>query len=461
MTTVPLRDLECRSRSTLKHIPGSDGLPLFGETFAFLRSPRDWVNNGHRRYGPVFRFNTFFEPGLSVAGADFAERFFLDKERLFSSTYGWRNALGDFFRNGLMLRDFDDHKVQRRIMQVAFKREALDAYLTLLNPLQERAVKALGRGGALLGYPWLKQLTLEGAAAVFLGLELGNDSRRVNSLFVDVMGGVPAALRWNLPFSPFAKATAGKNALRRFFASLIPARRARPGTDMLSILCNAISEQGERFSDDDVLDHIMFLLMAAHDTTTSALTNMLMELGRRPELQAQLRAEARTIGPLDKSSLPKLSGIYNAFREVLRLYPPVGSIVRRTLRDCKIHGFTVPANTQVWVTPDLIHRDPALWQRPDSFDHTRFIEPRAEHKKQRFAFIPFGGGAHTCLGLQFSELQVKSLMRALLCAFEWRIAEDGARDMQFVPFVKPRDDLPLVLTPCCRWEGERDELAPF
>ncbi len=433
-----------RSRPDLRHVPGSDGLPIFGESFNFLRDPLRWTFDMHRRYGPVFRTYMFFEAGLNVSGADFAERFFLDKEQLFSSAYGWRNLLAEFFRNGLMLRDFADHRFHRGLIQAAFKRDALDSYLSILQPLFSSTVAGL-QEGPLLAYPWLKRLTLDGAAAVFLGLEIGDDARRVSRWFTEVMAAVGSALRWDLPLTTYGRGLRARAELRRFFATLIPLRRAQGGTDMLSTLCRATNEQGERFSDDDIIDHIHFLLMAAHDTITSALTNMLFELGRRPELQAELREEARSVDMLDHDGIAKLQATHDCFREVLRLYPPVRGVPRRTLRETEIYGYRVPPNTQVWVNPDVVHRDPNIWREPDRFDPTRFREPRAEHKQHRFAFFPFGGGAHTCLGLQLSELQVKSFMHALLRRMEWRIAEGGARKMQYVPFVKPADDLPLVL----------------
>jgi cytochrome P450 len=432
-------ELSTRSHADLRHIPGDDGLPVFGHTFAYLSDPSGWIRQRHRRYGPVFRTKVFFEGGVGISGPDFAERFFLDKDQVFSSAYGWRNVLGDFFGGGLMLRDFADHRIHRRVMQAAFRPEALDSYLEVLGKLQTRFVDALAEG-PLMAYPWLKQLMLDGAAAVFLGLDLGEDAHRVSRWFLEITAGVAAPLRFDVPGTTYGRAVRAKRSVRRYLASLIPARRRTGGSDMFSILCRATSEEGERFSDEEIVAHMLFLLVAAHDTTTSALTNMLFELGRRPELQAELRRECE-----GQSDLAKLAGVDNCFREVLRLYAPVRSIPRRTVREIEVHGHRVPANAQVWVTPDVNHRDPAIWTDADAFDPSRFTEPRAEHRKHRFAYIPFGGGAHTCIGMQFSELQVRSLMHALLRRFEWRVADRGARKMQFLPFPKPKDGLPLIL----------------
>jgi cytochrome P450 len=214
---------------------------------------------------------------------------------------------------------------------------------------------------------------------------------------------------------------------------------------MLSALCTATSDDGERFSDDEIAAHLLFLLMAAHDTTTSAITNLIMELGRRPEWQAKLRTQSRALGdvPPTLDALTRLTLAYDCFREVLRLYPPVRAIPRRALRDMDIGGYAVPANTQVWLNVEMNQRDPAFFTQPGQFDPERFSDARAEHKRHRYAFTPFGGGAHTCIGLQFGELQVKLLMHLLLTRYSWTA---DASPMQYVPFIKPKNDLPLRLT---------------
>ncbi len=431
--------MKANPSSKLQHIPGRDGWPVFGETFLFLKNPFRWSSEAHDKHGRVVRTQMFFQASISVADPDFAERFFLDKDETFSSELGWWATLGRFFSNGLMLRDFDTHRLHRRIMQVAFKREALSGYMAIMQPILERGIS----GTATLAYPWVKQMTLDSAAAIFLGLDNEADTRRVNRLFTDIMLAAVAPFRLNVPGTAFARGIRSRAALRRWIIALIPARRASEGRDMLSILCRAITEDGHQFADTDIADHLVFLLMAAHDTTTSALTNLIMELGQRPEWQSRLRQQSRSIGPLTEEALPKLSLVYDCFREVLRLYPPVRTTPRRTLREIEIGGHRVPKNTQIWFNNERVQRDPSLWTHPDTFDPERFSDARAEHKRHRFAWIPFGAGAHTCLGLQFSELQVKMFMHLLLTRYAWNV---DVSPMQYVPFIKPKNDLPIVLS---------------
>lgn len=429
------------SAAALRHFPGNYGLPVFGETFEYLKDPYGWSVKRHRQHGKVFRTYMLFQASLSVASAELAERILVDKEQTFSSELGWNPAIGKFFGGGLMLRDFDVHRLHRRIMQVAFKRDALIGYAAAMRPILERHVAEFGG----LAYPWAKQTTLEAAATIFLGIERTEELRRVNRLFTEVLLGAGSAFRWNLPGSAFGRGVRAREELASWIAALIPARRASDGKDMLSVLCNATSETGERFADGDIVDHLVFLLMAAHDTTTSALTTLIMELGRQPEWQERVREESRAVTSFDLAAIEKLTLVYDCFREVLRLYPPVRAIPRRTTKDIELHGRRVPANSLLWINVEENHRDPSIWTDPDRFDPERFSEARAEHKKHRFAWTPFGGGAHTCLGLQFSELQVKMLMHMLLTRYRWTC--DASQKLMYIPFIKPRNNLPIQVSP--------------
>lgn len=432
----------------LSHIPGEEGRPLIGHTFEYLRDPFGFAFRMHQRFGPIFRSRVFFERGLAVATPDFAERFFVDKDELFSSRQGWWNVLGAFFPGGLMLRDFGEHRVHRRIMQVAFRKEALRGYLDRIEPIMAAAVDTLGPGRPVRMYPFIKRLLLDSAAAVFVGVDLGAESERLNRDFVRVMHAAGAAVRSPIPFTPYWRGLRARARLKAWFLDLLTTRDAAGRTDMMSLLRQAVSEEGERFTDDEIVEHVLFLLMAAHDTTTSGVTCLLMLLAQHPEWQERARAELLGAPErLEFDDVQRLELVYDCFREALRLYPPVRSVPRRTTRACEVEGHTIPVNTPMWVNIEVNHRDPNLWTDPDRFDPTRFAPPREEHKRHKFAWLPFGGGAHTCLGLQFARLEMSVFLRHLLGRFRVRVPEGYAPRMQYMPFVRPADDLPLSFEP--------------
>jgi len=135
-----------------------------------------------------------------------------------------------------------------------------------------------------------------------------------------------------------------------------------------------------------------------------------------------------------------------AFKEALRIKPPVPSMPRRAVRDFTFKGFAVPAGTMVGVNPLFTHHMPEIWPEPDTFDPLRFTE-EAQRNRHRFAWVPFGGGAHMCLGLHFAYMQAKCFARHFLQNLEVSLPSGYRPDWQMWPIPKPRDGLRVMVRP--------------
>jgi cytochrome P450 len=192
-----------------------------------------------------------------------------------------------------------------------------------------------------------------------------------------------------------------------------------------------------------------FLMMAAHDTLTSSLTSFVAQLAAHPDWQHKLRAEVASLGladdePLQPEHLEKMKLTEMAFQETLRLMPPVPSLPRRALRDFNFQGYAIPAGTGVGVNPMFTHHMPEIWPEPDRFDPLRFTD-EAQRARHRFAWIPFGGGAHMCLGLHFATMQARCFARHFLGNVEVSFAPNYQPSWQVWPIPKPRDGLQVNL----------------
>lgn len=438
-----------RTRPSLQHLPGSRSLPLVGHSLEFLRDPLVFSRRQHARFGPVSRVNFLFANRACLLSAEANELVLRDRDGTFSAHHGWMPILGDLFPMGLMLRDGADHRQHRRLMQPAFRAEALRGYLRRMQPHIDTAVAQWAASPRINFYPAVKRLTLAIAADCFLGLELQREIDEVNKAFSDVVEASTAVVRAPVIGRKYARGLAGRRYLERFIRARIDARRAGSGDDLFSQLCHATDEDGASYSDSDIVDHIIFLMMAAHDTTTSALTTIVYALAAHPEWQHRLRADAQRIGgaALEAEAMEDAALTGQVLREALRLYPPLTTIVREATRDCEVHGYRIPAGTSVSIFPIFTHRDPRHWNAPDRFDPARFDNARAEHRDHPFAWVPFGGGAHTCLGLHFAEMQVKAVMHAMLQRLSWQVPEGYEMPYQLAPIAKPRDGLPLWLRP--------------
>ncbi len=383
---------------------------------------------------------------VDLFGPDANRLVLLDREQIFSARRPWTAIMGRMFPNGLLLRDGEEHKHHRKIMHEAFKRPALRAYGEHMNPMIEAGIVDWGDAdGRRLAFPLFKELTLDLAASIFVGIDLGPETTRMNRVFEDLVAASMSRIRLPLPGLEFHRGLEGRKVLVRTFRELLARKRSEDGLDMFSRLCRAKTETGERFSDRDVVDHMIFLMMAAHDTTTSTLTSLTYELARHPAWQERIREEARAIGTpwLAFEDLARPVALGWAMKETLRRYPPLPVIPRVATADFAFEGQRIPAGTMVVIAPIHTHHLPEWWSAPTAWDPERFRPERAEDERHTHCWIPFGGGPHHCLGLRFAELQVKAILHQLVLRYRWSVEPGYRMPVQQAPISKPRDGLPV------------------
>ena len=440
-------------RNSMTHIPGDEGWPLIGKTLEVLADPKGHVEKNAAKWGLVYRSHLFGETSLVLLGPDANELVLFDQARQFSSTLGWGRILGLLFPRGLMLLDFDEHRLHRRALSVAFKSGPMKSYLVDLDRgIAARVKQWKAQPGEMLLYPAMKQLTLDLAATSFLGADIGPEVDEITRAFVDMVAASVAVIRRPFPGTQMARGVAGRKRIVAYFSEQIPIRRAKGGgEDLFSQLCQATHEDGALLSRQDIIDHMSFLMMAAHDTLTSSLTSFVGELAANPQWQARLREEVRGLGidandPSSIDNLDKMPLSEMAFKEALRLKPPVPSMPRRAVRDFTFKGFAVPAGTMVGINTLFTHHMKEIWPEPEKFDPMRFTD-EAVRNRHRFAWVPFGGGAHMCLGLHFAYMQAKTFARHFLQNVEVSLEPGYKPDWQMWPIPKPRDGLRVMIKP--------------
>ncbi|MDF2466901.1 MAG: cytochrome [Ramlibacter sp.] len=428
-------------------MPGSPGLPVIGHSLDFIGDPVRMGLKLSSELGPVFWANSLGVTFVSMVGPEANQFVFRNQGDLFSNNQGWDYFIGRFFKRGIMLLDFEEHRHHRGIMQAAFKRPVMERHLALMNPAIERGITQWETGRRFEVLTHIKQLTLDIATEIFMGEELGPEADRINQAFIDCVRAGTAIVRAPVPGGRWKKGLDGRRVLEKFFYSRLAQKRAHPGDDLFSHLCQAQDEHGRKFSDDDVVNHMIFLMMAAHDTSTITLCSMFYQLAKHPEWQERLRHEAFALGKrdLEYPDLEKLADTGLVMKEALRLLTPVHGIPRKTTRDVEFKGYHIPAGTFIAVSPIVTHRLPEWWSNPEAFDPERFSEGRAEHKKHMYQYVPFGGGAHMCIGLHFAEMQVKAILHHVLQRYRWSVPPRYRMPADFTSLPVPADKLPVKL----------------
>lgn len=430
--------------------PGDRGLPWVGRLLDYSRDPVGFYRHQWETYGPVSPFFRAGETGVVVLGPDACEAVLRNKDKAFANGPAWGQIVGPFFDRGLMLLDFEEHHAHRRILQEAFTRPRLAAYTTAMHPAIEQGMRGWGTDAQFRAYPRLKQLTLDIAADIFMG-GAKDTSRaqmeRVNEAFIACVQAAAGVVRADVPLTRWGRAFRGRKVLEDFLRHYLPAKRATATDDIFSVLCHIETDDGERFSDEDVVNHMIFLMMAAHDTSTITTSTMLQYLGQHPQWQQRCREESLALGAAPTMpEIESLTSLDLVMKEALRLRAPVPALIRRTVKETSLLGFRIPADTGVMVGVQFSHMMEDYWTNPAVFDPERFAPHRREDKSHRMAWEPFGGGVHKCIGLYFAGLEVKSILHRLLRDYRWSVSP-GYRaplDNSSLPF--PKDGSPIHLT---------------
>ena len=200
-----------------------------------------------------------------------------------------------------------------------------------------------------------------------------------------VLTGLAAKLNesdWRATMCSLLDAAGRDEGLARLHVATVAERRRQPTQDMLGQLCQSVDEDGIQLSDMEIMDQLIFIMMAAHDTTASTLSSTFYELALHPEWQTRIRDEAREALSTPIAQRPdKLPQTLMVIRETLRRHTPLKVIPRVTLEDLEFQGYALPKGTHLSVFPSFTHYMSEYWTKPEIFDPLRFSEQRAEHKK--------------------------------------------------------------------------------
>ncbi len=433
-----------------KNIPEDLGLPFIGNTLSYLRDTTGYLSRLYDQHGEISATRTMGIRWLAMLGPDALQAVFQNRDGAYANS-GWEILIGKLFPRGLMLLDDEEHRLHRRILQAAFTREALAGYLGTMARRVEEGLDVWKTGEQFRFFDHIKALTLDVGAEVFAGQTPGPAAERVNRAFLDLVQAAGARLRLPLPGTSWRRGLRGRRLLETFFGGEIEPKRRAPTNDMLSHLCQARTESGALFDDEDIVNHMIFMLMAAHDTSAITLTGIVYYLAKYPEWQLRLREESLALGKAapEHNDLERLEGAGLVMRETLRLMAPVPVIIRKVVRPTQFKGYELKPGDRLFISPWHAHHMAGYWCDPERFDPERFLPPRSEDRQHPFLWTPFGGGAHKCIGMHFGEMEVKLILHRMLLRYRWSVPDDYRMPISMVSLPIPMDGLPIRLETLC------------
>jgi cytochrome P450 len=447
--TIDHKQLPDASVKALAHIPGKFGVPILGMTLALFKDFYGTIQQHHAQYGLISKIGIGFQKGVMVLGPEHCQQLLLDSERNFSNQMGYRESAGTWFGGAILARDFDEHRLHRRVFQTAFKFEAMQGYSEGINTIIRDSLQRWEGKQEIVFMPFIKELLMNVGAQVFYGIEgLGDDAERFSKAFTQILEkGMLSLIPLDIPPLNFHYGQKGRRFVYQYLDSLIEDRRKNDGKDFMSYLVKSTRDDGSYFDNVELIDHLSFLFFAAFDTTSAGLCHLLMHLADNQRLQDSLRSLSLQLPQAEVTfkDVDQLPGIEMAFNESLRLYPSAAMLLRRSIRPCTIGGVDIPACTPLFIVPGFNHRMPEYWTNPEAFDPERFSDARQEQRGHKFQFMPFGGGAHKCIGMNFAQMNAKLFMHQLLRQYRIRLQPGYKMGSQILPTPCPSQGLPLLI----------------
>jgi retinoid hydroxylase len=424
------------------------GLPLLGETLAFVRNPYRFLEERQARHGNVFKSNVVGRKVVFLAGVDGAEAFY-DGENISREDAHPFLMVEMFGGVNFEMYDGPRHAALKGIALGAFDEATIAGYLSDMEALVTSSLARLAGLGAFAATSELRRLAIEAICRNLMGLAPGPETEAITRDYGTLLAGLASALPARMPGTRYGRAMAARDRLLARIKGLIQERRRRPLADGLSRMLSSRAPDGRTYTDEEAVLEVHHIVVAGF-VVYALMVEVVRQLALRPDLLERCAAEVRDMlpGPLDMEGLGRLRTSTNVVLEAKRFVPLVPLAFGRARRAFSCGGFDIPERWAVYLALHLCSRDRAIYREPDRFDPDRFGPDRAEHLSHPMAFIPQGAEpptGHRCLGLDYSTILVLSFLALLVRDYEWRLPpQDLSFDWKRRP-PEPRDGLRVEL----------------
>jgi cytochrome P450 len=436
-------------------------LPLpYGIMRESRRDPLGFLLGGTRRFGDVWRYRVGPWVFHVIAHPDHVRHVLQDHWRNYPRSWLYRFTK-DVIGDGLVSTEGDVWRRQRRMVQPAFGPQKVAALAAAMTDATKEMLDRWATLYAGTGKPFdlaaeMIGLTLDVVGRTLLGVDLRGERERIGAAVTVGLAYLEHRIT-KLASAPLAVPTprnlrfrASRRVLDGIVYDIIRARReggvdGRP--DLLSLLLSLRDEEtGATMTDREVRDHVITFIGAGHETTAIALAWTWYLLAQHPEAMARVREEVGRV--LDgrvptAADLPGLEYTRRVVAEALRIYPPVYGIVKGVVADDEIGGYPIRGGSMVVLSQYVTHRHPEFWPEPETFDPDRFLPERVA-ARPRFAWFPFLGGPHQCIGEGFAMMEATLVVAMVTQRFRLELAPGAAVKPKPMLSLRPDGGVPMV-----------------
>jgi len=437
--------------------PGPQGNFLIGVSPFRMRDPLALVNGWAREFGDIFHYRFLHLHVYFLAAPEYIEQILVTQQRKFIKGRVFQ-ANRELFGSGLLTSEGDFWQHQRTLIQPSFHRERIAAYARTMVDHSQRMLETWRDGDTRDVHREMMSLTLGIAARTLFSVEIAEESARIARALdvVLIVSANPRRLLRLMRMLPLPSELRYRRAVRdldEIVFGIIRDRRASTSTsaedagDLLGTLLAVRDENGNPMTDQQLRDETLTLLLAGHETTSTALTWTWYLLSQHPEVEQKLHAELKKVlgeRPPAAEDLPRLPYTERVVKESLRLYPPASAILRLAVEESEIGGYKIPKNSSIGMSAWVTHHDPRFFPDPEKFDPDRWTD-EFQRSLPRFAFFPFGGGPRVCIGAQFAMMEAVLVLATVAQKFILRLVSGHPVETFASVTLRPRYGMRMTL----------------
>ncbi|CAJ1938351.1 unnamed protein product [Sphenostylis stenocarpa] len=438
--------------------PGRLGWPIVGETFEFMRAMLEdnvlrFIQERAEKYDSrVFKTSMFGDPIIVFCGPA-GNKFLFSNENKNVQVW-WPSSVKKLLRLSLVTKVGDEAKMVRRLLMNFLNAETLRNYLPKMDRIAQRHIDKHWKGKEqVFVYSILKLYTFELACCLFLSIEDSDQIAKLSLKFDEFLKGM-IGFPLNIPGTRFHRSMKAADAIRKEIKIILKKRkvdleekRASPTQDLLSHMLVTSDPSGRFMPEMEIIDNILLLLFAGHDTSRSVLSSLMKYLGQLPQVYEHVLKEQLEISQVKEAGqllqwedVQKMKYSWNVASEVMRLCPPVSGAYREATTDFTYADYNIPKGWKLhWITGSS-HKDPTLFSNPETFDASRFEGAGPTP----FSFVPFGGGPRMCLGQEFARLEILVFMHNIVKRFKWELVIPDEK-LKYDPMLEPVKGLGIRL----------------
>ncbi|WMV33288.1 hypothetical protein MTR67_026673 [Solanum verrucosum] len=436
--------------------PGTLGLPFIGETLQLIsayktENPEPFIDDRVSKYGNIFTTHVFGEPTVFSADPE-TNRFILQNEgRLFESSYpgSIQNLLGRY--SLLLMRGTLHKRMHSLTMSFANSSILKDHLLADIDRLVRLNLDSWT--GRVFLMDEAKKITFNLTVKQLMSFD---PCEWTENLMKEYMLVIEGFFSIPLPIfsSTYRKAIQARTKVAEALGLVVRDRRKeREGgerkNDMLESLFEgdgAAGVEGGGFSDEEIVDFILALLVAGYETTSTIMT-----LAEEHEEIRLRKGEVESLQWEDYKSMPFTQCVVN---ETLRIANIISGVFRRAMTDINIKGYTIPKGWKVFASFRAVHLDHEHFKDARTFDPWRW-QNSAGPTSSPNVFTPFGGGPRRCPGYELARVELSVFLHHLVTGFSWVPAE--ADKLIFFPTTRMQKRYPINVQHRSLFEQREEE----